>query len=190
MEHKFALFVACATIVAHQQLGLLREKWGTGLDITREVLSDAARFACNATRDRLFPGLVRLPFDKDPTPEIILALRYQYEHDPEGIGSTLPREDESSRRRSLSDTRAPGVRTSQANVPKLPMTGPSDTSRRRTISGGIVPTPLNQHPGTQDPSGRRSGVTPIPGAETLANQSSTKLQKISGAPVFPWEKRR
>ena len=175
MEHKYALFVACATLAAHTQLQVLLAKYRCS--VTPEILQDASRFGIQAALQRLFPGLIRLPFGCDPFPEVVLALRYEYEEDPEKTGA-----------------QAPAGKGGTSSVG----TGPS--SSRWKVSGGsrlperLVPAPapvaLPPRPSASAPQGEESSRGyPFSAPPTAEPRTSpTNLQKISSAPIFPWEK--
>jgi len=216
MEHKFAAFVAYASLVAQQELAELLRKHR--INPTVDVLTDAGRFGIRKAFERFFPGLLKLPFQNDPLPQVVLGLRYLYEADPEGMGSANAPEvtgaGVSGRYRVApsSNLRPTGPSdTSQRLSGAVPRpAGPSDTSQRLS---GVVPTNLNQRSpsSTQVPklgTGSGTGNSNFPGFETprptpLNGEESSqggvssgtgtgpgKLRKIGPAPVFPWEKRR
>ncbi len=116
-DERYPLFVAVAALRAHLQLQQLLPKWD--LAPSPDILRDAARFGVRKAMDSMFPGLPRSPFSKDPVEEVVMALRYQYEADPESIQALL----ESSRREQQStstdqSTRYPGSDSSATGAVK------------------------------------------------------------------------
>lgn len=201
MEHRYALFVAVATFEAHEVLSALLEKHRARTLPGRDVLTDVARSGIQRALARLFPGLPRVPFRSSPLEDVVLALRYAFEQDPEGLGS--PAREESSRTarvpRGMGETQ--GVSSlSSVSVPKLPAAGPSDTqagrglpppssSHRLVPQGAELPPPAqpesSRFPTPPPPPESQQSITPVP-----LSAPATKLQRIAPAPIFPWERRR
>lgn len=139
MEHRYPLFVAQATLLGYLQL---REVTGR-LDvlITPEIISEAARVGVQQAMSRLYPGLRHPPFRTNPQPDVVLALRYQFEEDPENMGLTWDDVESSDSHRAMdaitpvSSTRlrALSVRAEAAKGEEISATSPS---RLRPIIGG------------------------------------------------------
>jgi hypothetical protein len=189
MENKFAAFVGYATLVAYRRLDELSQKYG--VTPSPDILVDAARYGQQSASERFFPGLVRLPFANSPMPEIIMALRYQYEADPDGM--QVGKDDPSSRR-NLADPSGTSVRYRIAGA-RLPQPQPDDTSMR--ARNGLSPTPLAQAVRSADDPSSKPAYPVVPEGESTRrdgtaapNGSQTNLRRIGPAPLLPWEKKR
>ncbi|MEO8378017.1 MAG: hypothetical protein ABI579_10130, partial [Candidatus Sumerlaeota bacterium] len=96
MEKQYALFVAFATLQAYEQLQHLLSKWRT--EVTPDILNDAAKFGHQKAADRMFPGSVRLPFERGPLQDVIAALTLQYDTAAANTAAVINVAEESSRR--------------------------------------------------------------------------------------------
>lgn len=178
MEHKFAPFVGFATLSAQSSLIELIAKHQIMPSI--EVLTDAAKFGYQKAMTRFFPGLVKCPFDRNPIPEILLALRYQYESDPEGMfphGSAPPppAQEDSERARLSGRYKVAGTslqRPAGASDSSVRRLGPSDSQVRGVPAGAgdagvrrMVTIPPNPHArpaaGPSDSQVRPNGIAPV-----------------------------
>lgn len=77
MDLKYARFVAYGTLVAHEYLRKVLRN--TQNQITPNLLRDAARIGAKEAKNKIFPGLVRTPFNQNPADDIVLGLKYHYE---------------------------------------------------------------------------------------------------------------
>lgn len=198
MEHRYALFVAHASIEAYQQLQVLLKKWKT--DVTPDIIDDAARFGQQRAMDRIFPGLVRLPFKADPLPDIVMTLRYQYEAEPERVRPKNP--DETTKRMRAAEATShsnhadTAYRSQQAALH-------SDATQRVSSHSGVqrlqpVAT-ISEHSGGYASAGASNPRERIRAAadakpddtqKRAGSMQPTKLKPIGAPPIFPWERKR
>lgn len=178
MEPRFAIFVAHATLKAHQQVQLAME--GNAEPVSRVMLQEAAQFGLRHALARLYPGLIRSPFRRDPLPEILLALRYQFEEDPESLGLSLEESERLVERRTM---KARTPRPAHFSSPPLPanvtpVPGGSSSKLRKlhlrpSIHGDETPAPPSHE----------EVEAPLP-------MSDSRMRPVAGGGVvFPWEKK-
>lgn len=173
MEPRFSIFVAHATLKAFEHL---RDSGGEDTaTITETSLNTAAKYGYRHALARLYPGHVRPPFKRDPLPDIVLTLRYQFEEDPEKLGLSL---EETDKLLEKHQQKKKGVPRSGINTPPTASFPSSERlsklNLRPTIHGDKMDTP------------------PVEAETPLPISDSTSMKKIgSGAGVlFPWEKKK
>lgn len=214
MEHKFALFVALASIKACEELQALVLKHKVA--VTDEIVDDAARAGQKRALEMMFPGLVRIPFTQAPIEDIKMAIKYQFGLVTQG-GSTLAptplaTKEESSRHKMpasasrykiAGQAKVEASRLSNGEVLKPTPLAVSDetarrgmppradeTSRRLSTDVGIaLPPPVADESSHNGVYATAAGA-PAPTEETQPRTTGTNLRKIGGAPIFPWEKKK
>ena len=184
MEHRFTLFVAYATLAAHTQLQVLLAKYRCAPSI--EIIQDAARYGVQSALGRLFPGLIKLPFQRDPLPDVVLALRYEHEEDPENLGVPVRRPSDSAVPVGASSTRwRVGGSSRQIERPSaiqpaaLAAPRPAETDAPVKASRAFPFAPI-----APPPSAGATVEPPAPGYASSAN-----IPKL-GAAIFPGERRK
>jgi hypothetical protein len=182
MEHKYALFVAFATLQAYEQLQLLLSKWKA--EVSPEIINDAAKFGQQRAMEKIYPGLVRMPYQQSPLLDISNALRLQYD---------MELEDSSRARRYMA-----ADPSSRKNLEAIALPTPvavsaasrgESSSHAGRISGvhRLDSGATSARSATPAPA---AVATPPPGGdpETVRIQP-TKLRTV-GAATFPWERKK
>ncbi|MCC6545711.1 hypothetical protein IT570_00975 [Candidatus Sumerlaeota bacterium] len=199
MEQQYALFVAYATLQAYEQLQHLLTKWRT--DVTQEILTDAAKFGHQKATDRIFPGSIRLPFERAALKDILDTLKLQYGVAPGKEGGPVIDGTEETSRRLRSDRDGDPVTrlTDQIRTPASGhyriqsasrVEGMQDTNRRISADGvEKLPMPDESSRHRVGSSNRLSKIATPHAGEPTARIVPTKLRTIA-TPAFPWEKKQ
>ncbi len=213
MEKNYGAFVGFATLQAHTHLSELLQKHQ--ISPSKDIVEDAARFGQQKALEAMFPGLMRVPFEAKPLGEIILALRYQFEGDPEGVQAMMREAEESSVRQRSSHPATPtparkdgtGSRPYDPSATSWRLAANSrngDTSARAKAASAVPqytagpavdlgthepnPTASRFLSAAADDESSRNGVGA--GQASGGDVSQTRLKKIAAPPVFPWEKKK
>ncbi|MCC5875027.1 MAG: hypothetical protein JJU11_02295 [Candidatus Sumerlaeia bacterium] len=178
MEPRFAIFVAHATLKAHQQIQLVLPDTSGG--VPKQLMQDAAQFGVRHALARLYPGLVRSPFRRDPLPEVMLTLRYQFEEDPEGLGLSMEESERLAERRALKSL-TPGGAISSRTPLSIGASHPSSVSSTRLSKLHLRPSIHGDE--TPAPAAEQAEEAPLP-------MGDTRMRTVAGGGVvFPWEKK-
>ena len=185
MEHKYALFVAFATLQAYEQLQLLLSKWKA--EVSPEIIHDAAKFGQQRAMDKIYPGLVRIPYQQSPLIDISNALRLQYD---------MALDETAQLRRHMAADPSSRQSLDAIALPTPVTVSAASRGESSSHAGRISGVPrfdsnaASARSATPAPSARAAVATPPPGGDPdTVRIQPTKLRTV-GASTFPWERKK